>query len=53
MGATIKGADGKLRCKWCDAAPEFLGYHDTEWGFPVSWPLISDQESRNSGIFCW
>jgi DNA-3-methyladenine glycosylase I len=36
MGATIKGADGKLRCKWCDAAPEFLGYHDTEWGFPVS-----------------
>ena len=36
MGATIKGVDGKLRCKWCDAAPEFLGYHDTEWGFPVS-----------------
>jgi len=33
---TIKGADGKLRCKWCDAAPEFLSYHDTEWGFPVS-----------------
>jgi len=36
MGATTKGADGKLRCKWCDAAPELLGYHDTEWGFPVS-----------------
>ena len=36
MSATIKGADGKLRCKWCDAAPEFLDYHDTEWGFPVS-----------------
>ncbi len=36
MGATTKGADGKLRCKWCDAAPEFLAYHDTEWGFPVS-----------------
>ena len=34
MGATIKGVDGKLRCKWCDAAPEFLGYHDNEWGFP-------------------
>ncbi|HEY7611116.1 MAG TPA: DNA-3-methyladenine glycosylase I, partial [Alphaproteobacteria bacterium] len=28
--------DGKLRCRWCGAAPEFLGYHDTEWGFPVS-----------------
>ena len=36
MSATIKGADGKLRCKWYDAAPEFLSYHDTEWGFPVS-----------------
>ena len=36
MSDTVKGADGKLRCKWCDAAPEFLGYHDTEWGYPVS-----------------
>ncbi len=35
MAETIKGADGKLRCKWCDAAPEFLAYHDSEWGFPV------------------
>ena len=29
------GPDGKSRCRWCVAAPEFLGYHDTEWGFPV------------------
>ena len=36
MSDTVKGADGKLRCKWCDAAPEFLGYHDNEWGYPVS-----------------
>lgn len=36
MSATIKGPDGKSRCSWCGAAPEFLGYHDTEWGFPVS-----------------
>ena len=35
MSATIVGPDGKARCSWCDAAPEFLGYHDTEWGFPV------------------
>ena len=35
MRATYKGTDGKLRCKWCEAAPEFLNYHDTEWGFPV------------------
>lgn len=32
----ITGPDGKLRCRWCSAAPEFLDYHDTEWGFPVS-----------------
>ncbi len=36
MGSTIKGEDGKSRCNWCGAAPEFLDYHDTEWGFPVS-----------------
>lgn len=27
--------DGKKRCRWCEAAPEFLNYHDKEWGFPV------------------
>jgi len=32
----IVGPDGESRCRWCDAAPEFLNYHDTEWGFPVS-----------------
>jgi len=36
MSTTIVGPDGKPRCQWCGAAPEFLGYHDTEWGFPVS-----------------
>ncbi len=36
MSATIKGPDGKLRCQWCGTAPEFLDYHDSEWGFPVS-----------------
>ena len=35
MSATILGPDGEPRCRWCGAAPEFLGYHDTEWGFPV------------------
>lgn len=28
--------DGKPRCQWCGGAPEFLDYHDKEWGFPVS-----------------
>jgi len=36
MSETIAGPDGKSRCRWCGAAPEFLNYHDTEWGFPVA-----------------
>lgn len=35
MSTTIPGPDGRLRCRWCAAAPEFLAYHDTEWGHPV------------------
>jgi DNA-3-methyladenine glycosylase I len=35
MTATFQGPDGIYRCRWCAAAPEFLDYHDTEWGFPV------------------
>jgi DNA-3-methyladenine glycosylase I len=36
MRATIVGPDGRSRCRWCGAAPDFLGYHDGEWGFPVA-----------------
>jgi DNA-3-methyladenine glycosylase I len=36
MSTTILGPDGKPRCSWSAAAPEFLAYHDTEWGFPVA-----------------
>lgn len=35
MNSTVKGPDGRLRCSWCSAAPEFFAYHDTEWGYPV------------------
>lgn len=35
MNETIPGPDGRPRCGWSGAAPEFLDYHDTEWGFPV------------------
>ncbi|WP_254461038.1 DNA-3-methyladenine glycosylase I [Xanthomonas sacchari] len=35
MNATIPGPDGRPRCRWCAAAPEFFHYHDSEWGFPV------------------
>ena len=36
MEGTLNGPDGQPRCRWCAAAPEFLHYHDTEWGFPVT-----------------
>ncbi len=36
MSATIDGPDGRPRCRWCGAAPEFFDYHDREWGFPVA-----------------
>jgi len=35
MKTTLLAPDGKPRCRWCEAAPEFFHYHDTEWGFPV------------------
>jgi transcriptional regulator with XRE-family HTH domain len=35
VSTTISGPDGKSRCSWSGAAPEFLAYHDAEWGFPV------------------
>ncbi len=35
MSTTITGPDGRKRCRWSGAAPEFLHYHDSEWGFPV------------------
>ncbi|HEY9097723.1 MAG TPA: DNA-3-methyladenine glycosylase I [Thiobacillus sp.] len=35
MSTTFEAPDGKPRCHWCGAAPEFLSYHDAEWGFPV------------------
>lgn len=36
MSDTITGPDGRPRCRWSGAAPDFLHYHDTEWGFPVA-----------------
>lgn len=35
MTKTVEGPDGRPRCGWCAAAPEFFAYHDREWGFPV------------------
>src|SRR5574341_2165831 len=30
------GPDGRLRCFWGVSAPDYLRYHDEEWGFPVA-----------------
>ena len=31
----VVGPDGKLRCPWGLSAPEYIRYHDEEWGRPV------------------
>lgn len=35
MSATVLGTDGQPRCRWCIATPQYVSYHDHEWGFPV------------------
>lgn len=32
----IVGADGMTRCFWPGELPDYLAYHDKEWGVPVS-----------------
>ena len=34
MNDLIVGPDGHSRCRWSGSAPDFLHYHDSEWGFP-------------------
>ena len=36
MSTTIPGPDDLPRCRWCAATPDYIAYHDTEWGFPVA-----------------
>jgi DNA-3-methyladenine glycosylase I len=31
----VRGEDGVRRCWWAASPPEYRGYHDREWGFPV------------------
>ncbi|GIE97803.1 DNA-3-methyladenine glycosylase I [Paractinoplanes rishiriensis] len=31
----VVGADGRTRCFWGGSTPDYVGYHDTEWGQPV------------------
>jgi DNA-3-methyladenine glycosylase I len=32
----VRGDDGVVRCFWGASAPEYVAYHDSEWGFPVA-----------------
>lgn len=32
---TLLFEDGRKRCHWCASTPEYVAYHDREWGFPV------------------
>jgi DNA-3-methyladenine glycosylase I len=34
-GLPVAGPDGLLRCPWGLSSPEYLAYHDEEWGRPV------------------
>ncbi|MBU8543387.1 MULTISPECIES: DNA-3-methyladenine glycosylase I [Roseomonadaceae] len=34
--STLPGPDGHHRCRWCLSTPDYIAYHDTEWGFPVA-----------------
>ena len=36
MPGTALGPDGLARCPWSLSSPEYVDYHDTEWGWPVA-----------------
>lgn len=35
MSRVKRHEDGKLRCAWCTTDPEYVAYHDEEWGVAV------------------
>ena len=35
MDDVVVGEDGLARCRWGGSTPEYVAYHDTEWGKPV------------------
>jgi DNA-3-methyladenine glycosylase I len=36
VGGLAKGEDGRRRCRWGGSTPDYVGYHDEEWGRPVA-----------------
>ena len=35
MSALARGEDGRRRCGWGASTPDYVAYHDEEWGRPV------------------
>jgi DNA-3-methyladenine glycosylase I len=35
QAGVVAGEDGRLRCPWGVSAPEYVEYHDQEWGRPI------------------
>jgi DNA-3-methyladenine glycosylase I len=35
MSGPVAGIDGVLRCPWGNSAPDYVSYHDDEWGRPL------------------
>jgi len=36
VSGAILGADGRRRCPWAASTPDYVAYHDEEWGRPLS-----------------
>jgi DNA-3-methyladenine glycosylase I len=36
MSGLVRGGDGVRRCWWGVSTPDYVTYHDTEWGRPVT-----------------
>ena len=34
-GVAVPGHDSLLRCPWVGSTPEYIAYHDNEWGKPI------------------
>jgi len=35
VNEVVEGPDGRPRCPWAVSAPEYVDYHDSEWGRPL------------------
>jgi len=35
VSVAVAGPDGRRRCPWALSAPDYLAYHDDEWGRPI------------------